>query len=57
MAEKIRTNIEKLEIKGIEYPITVSIGISVFPNHSSFRDDLIEKADQALYYAKELGEK
>lgn len=55
VAEKIRTNIEKLEIKGIEYPITVSVGISVFPNHSSFRDDLIEKADQALYYAKELG--
>ncbi|NLV87765.1 MAG: diguanylate cyclase [Tissierellia bacterium] len=55
VAEKIRSDIEKLEIKGIEYPITVSIGISLFPNHSHFSDDLIEKADQALYYAKESG--
>lgn len=55
VAEKIRSNIESLEIKGIDHPITVSIGISIFPNHSSFREDLIEKADQALYYAKELG--
>lgn len=55
VAEKIRKKIEKLDIKGLDSPVTVSIGISMFPHHSSFRDDLVEKADQALYYAKELG--
>ena len=55
VAEKIRTEIEKLQIKGLDHHITVSIGISLFPNHGHFSDDLIEKADQALYYAKELG--
>ena len=55
IAEKIRKNIEKLIIHGIERPITVSIGISLFPQYSQFQEDLIEKADQALYYAKEAG--
>lgn len=55
IGEKIRQNIRALKIQGIDYPVTVSIGISLFPYHSQFRDDLIEKADQALYYAKETG--
>lgn len=55
IAEKIRRNIELLKIKGINHPITISIGISLYPQHSQFKDDLIEKADQALYYAKETG--
>lgn len=55
VAEKIRNNIKSLKIQGIDYPITVSIGISLFPQHSQFKEDLIEKADQALYLAKETG--
>ncbi len=55
ISEKIRANIEKIKIHGIDNPITVSIGISLFPQHSQFKEDLIEKADQALYYAKETG--
>jgi diguanylate cyclase (GGDEF)-like protein len=55
ISEKIRENVEKLRIQGIDYLVTVSIGISLYPQHSQFKEELIEKADQALYYAKETG--
>ena len=55
IAEKIRENVEKLQISKIEKPITISIGIAMFPKHSQFKEELIEKADQALYNAKEKG--
>lgn len=55
IAEKIRISVEKLRIKGLKTNITVSTGVSIFPNHSKFKEDLVEKADQALYYAKETG--
>ncbi|HSH36629.1 tetratricopeptide repeat-containing diguanylate cyclase, partial [Schnuerera sp.] len=55
IGEKIRERIEKLNISGVDSPITVSIGISMFPKHSQFKEELIEKADQALYCAKEKG--
>lgn len=55
VAEKFRKNISNLKISGIEYPITVSIGISHFKNNNDHKEELIEKADQALYCAKENG--
>ncbi len=55
IGEKIRLSVEKLKISNIENPITISIGISMFPVHSQFKEELIEKADQALYCAKEKG--
>ncbi|WFA09439.1 diguanylate cyclase [Tissierella sp. Yu-01] len=54
IANKIRKNIEKTKFQGIDRPITVSIGISQYPEHSTFKSELIFKADQALYYAKEV---
>jgi diguanylate cyclase (GGDEF)-like protein len=35
--------------------ISVSIGIAVFPTHGSSGDVLLQKADQALYKAKQKG--
>lgn len=55
IGEKIRRNIESLSIKGIKKGVTLSIGVSIYPHHSKFKEDLVEKADQALYYAKETG--
>ena len=55
IGEKIRYNIENIKISKIDDPITISIGISMFPKHSQFKEELIEKADQALYRAKEKG--
>lgn len=54
VAEKIRKNVEDMKVPGIDNKITVSIGLSQFPLHSTFSDELIAKADQALYYAKEI---
>ncbi|WP_352418851.1 diguanylate cyclase [Proteiniborus sp.] len=55
VAEKIRTVIEKSTLISEDYPITISLGISSFPEHGQTIDELIEKADQALYVAKESG--
>lgn len=35
--------------------ITTSIGISLYPMHGKLPQDLVEKADQAMYEAKEMG--
>ena len=36
-------------------PITVSIGVAVFPRHGLTAIDLLDAADQALYAAKDAG--
>ena len=38
-----------------ELKVTVSIGVSSFPDNAGHIQDLIEMADQALYLAKESG--
>ncbi|MDR2599387.1 MAG: diguanylate cyclase [Oscillospiraceae bacterium] len=59
IAERIRLNIEAMEIPIDEESITkvtVSIGAnSIVPDIDSSMKDFIEKADLALYKAKELG--
>ncbi|MDD2927880.1 MAG: GGDEF domain-containing protein [Candidatus Omnitrophica bacterium] len=56
-AERIRQAIEALVIKAYdeELKVTVSIGVSAFPDNTGHMRDLIEMADQALYLAKETG--
>lgn len=56
LVEKIRKHVEENAIvyKNSELKITVSIGISTFSNEKIL-DELIEKADKALYEAKENG--
>jgi len=41
--------------RGSVLPITISIGMAVFPEDARSEDDLIAAADQALYAAKEQG--
>lgn len=59
IAERIRSNIEQqtlgssLEIS--QQKITVSIGISSFPEDGSTKSDVIKEADEALYRAKREG--
>jgi len=38
-----------------KFYLTLSIGISIYPEHGTTREDLIKTADQALYKAKESG--
>lgn len=52
---------EKAHLMNVEFKgqslgkITLSFGISVFPDHGTSPDDLVQKADQALYRAKSEG--
>lgn len=54
-AESIRTKVEKEKILGGKVDITISMGIVTCPQHGQTAKELIEKADQALYVAKENG--
>ncbi|SHI63980.1 diguanylate cyclase (GGDEF) domain-containing protein [Clostridium cavendishii DSM 21758] len=55
IAERVRKNIENKDILGDKRPVTVSMGIATYKEQSEFKQQLIEKADQALYVAKENG--
>lgn len=55
VAEKIRNAVEDAELLGSDYPLTISLGISTYPKDGSNEDELIEKADRALYYSKNNG--
>jgi len=57
MGERIRKDIERKRIKIGDklVEITVSVGISTFPEDSKDKKGLINLADKALYFAKEHG--
>lgn len=58
VAEKICKTIEENRIAlvdGTEISLTVSMGVSSYPEHGSTRNELIEKADIAMYRAKANG--
>jgi diguanylate cyclase (GGDEF)-like protein len=56
-AVRIKDHLLKSEIKfnQSKIKITVSIGVAHYPNDALTRDELVEKADKALYRAKETG--
>lgn len=57
LAERIRETIEKEEFMydGKKINITVSLGVHEFRGDMESPDDLLRKADEALYKAKEAG--
>ncbi|MBK5240991.1 MAG: diguanylate cyclase [Clostridium sp.] len=55
IAERVRENIDVAKILGSKRALTVSMGIATYPNHGKWKKELIDKADQALYVAKENG--
>ncbi len=58
IAERIRKQIENtpFEVSQTQLHLTISLGISNFPNHHArSKDDLIKMADHALYEAKRGG--
>ncbi len=55
IAERLRFSVEKAHLMGQSASLTISLGISSYPKHGEWRDELIGKADQALYHAKESG--
>lgn len=57
VAERIRQAIEEKNIRVYDedLKVTVSIGVSSYPQDSSDTQALIDKADQAMYQAKQTG--
>ena len=58
IAERIRQKIEEttfLASYGLNVRITASLGIASFPDHGRTKDDLLARADQAMYLAKGRG--
>jgi diguanylate cyclase (GGDEF) domain len=59
IADRIRMNVNKLIFSdctiGVKCKVTISTGISEYPAHGDNMHDIINKADIALYKAKELG--
>ena len=58
VAERIRAAVEETvfyQYNSIELRLTVSLGLTIFPDEADNKSDLISNADKALYKAKELG--
>ena len=57
VAERIREAVaaRPFRLKDDDKTITVSLGISVYPDAADGMENLIQKADEALYYSKEHG--
>ncbi len=57
IAEQLRAKIaeEEIVLRRRKTHITVSIGIAMFPRDAKTREDLIHKADIAMYKAKQYG--
>ena len=55
VAEKLRSKIENSKLLGNIDDLTISAGISFYPSDSVWIDELIEKADQAMYLSKNKG--
>jgi diguanylate cyclase (GGDEF)-like protein len=54
VAERIRQGVARLDL-GHERGLTVSIGTAAFPDHATKVEELIDKADWAMYLAKRKG--
>ncbi|HET8945807.1 MAG TPA: GGDEF domain-containing protein [Candidatus Polarisedimenticolia bacterium] len=58
IAERLRQRIAStifLRAHGLEVKVTASFGIATYPDHGRTEEDLVTRADQAMYAAKEAG--
>lgn len=58
-AERLREGVEKQAFPGAETQpqkkLTISIGLAACPEHGAGADEILNRADKALYFAKETG--
>ena len=54
VAERIRTEVEASSANGGQ-PLTISIGVVGHPDDAAARDELLDKADRAMYQTKGAG--
>jgi diguanylate cyclase (GGDEF)-like protein len=59
LADRVRAAVESTPLSGDNLepvgPVTISIGLAVLPDHGADLASLIEKADSAMYCAKQMG--
>ena len=55
VAERIRQGVADLDLGGPGMGITVSIGTAAFPDDAMLMEELVDKADWAMYLAKRKG--
>jgi two-component system cell cycle response regulator len=57
LAERFRTEIkeQKFQSDQGEFSISFSVGVCTFPDQARHKQELIDKADRALYHAKQHG--
>jgi diguanylate cyclase (GGDEF)-like protein len=54
VAERIRRQVEQSRVEG-DMGVTISVGVSSFPNHGTDAEMMVRAADDALYEAKRTG--
>ncbi|MDO4799535.1 MAG: diguanylate cyclase [Bacillota bacterium] len=55
VGEKIRRTVEASHLMGEDQTLTISLGVATYPEDGVNEEELVEKADQALYYSKNNG--
>ena len=55
VSEKIRAAVSKVSLRGVDRPITASLGLAVYPEDAADAETLLRHADRALYTAKANG--
>ena len=57
VAETIRAEVERFPFEGEDAsgPVTLTLGVAVFPHDAASAEELIQKADEALYQGKRQG--
>jgi diguanylate cyclase (GGDEF)-like protein len=55
VAERIREGVAALELDDGECKLTVSIGVAAYPRDAALAEELIDKADWAMYLGKRRG--
>jgi diguanylate cyclase (GGDEF)-like protein len=55
VAERVRAGVAALDLGGPDRGITVSVGVATFPDDAALMEELVDKADWAMYLAKRQG--
>ena len=55
VAERLRLRVEEADLGGGDEPLTISLGICTAPQHAETHEELVRRADDAMYISKNQG--